>query len=208
MNRRSYQSEEGWLLTYADLMTNLLMFFAMMMAASQISRSKLQQISESLSGSASPESLVAIEAEIEKQIQEKGLAELVTAEIRDEGLEMSLNSGLVFNSGQATILTTMQGTLDDMLKTLQPYSAKYHFAVEGHADSRQFAGQGQFRSNWELSTARANAVRERLESVGIDRARVRVEGYADTVPLPAAELQGLNEEEKLARHRRVVVRIY
>ena len=63
-------------------------------------------------------------------------------------------------------------------------------------------------SNWELSTARANAVRARLAGVGVDEDRIRVEGYADTVPLPEEELEGLDEAECLARHRRVVVRIY
>ncbi|MEQ8977585.1 MAG: OmpA family protein, partial [Deltaproteobacteria bacterium] len=64
------------------------------------------------------------------------------------------------------------------------------------------------KSNWELSTERANAVRGKLEDVGVDRTRIRVEGYADTRPLPAKELEGLDEEERLARHRRVIVRVY
>ena len=63
-------------------------------------------------------------------------------------------------------------------------------------------------TNWELSTDRANAVRSRLELVGVARERVRVEGYADTVPLPEESLEGLPIEERLARHRRVIVRIY
>jgi hypothetical protein len=44
--------------------------------------------------------------------------------------------------------------------------------------------------------------------VGITRERIRVEGYADTIPLPETTLEGLSDEERLARHRRVIVRIY
>ena len=65
-----------------------------------------------------------------------------------------------------------------------------------------------FASNWELSSARAIVVRQRLEDVGIARGRVRVEGYADTKPLPEEQLKGLTPEERMARLRRVVVRIY
>ncbi|MGC4120587.1 MAG: hypothetical protein QM765_39610 [Myxococcales bacterium] len=51
-------------------------------------------------------------------------------------------------------------------------------------------------------------VRQRLEDVGVPRTRIRVEGYADTKPLSEETLKGLSPEERLARHRRVVVRIY
>ena len=33
MQRRTHSSDEGWLLSYADLITNLLIFFAMLLAA-------------------------------------------------------------------------------------------------------------------------------------------------------------------------------
>ena len=96
-----------------------------------------------------------------------------------------------------------------MLGTLTPYDERYAFAVEGHTDGTPIVGtHTKFASNWELSTGRANAVRGRLEGVGIDPDRIRVEGYADTIPLPADELEGLAEDEQLARRRRVVVRIY
>ena len=95
-----------------------------------------------------------------------------------------------------------------MLEVLLPYSSKYSFAVEGHTDATPIIGAGAFASNWDLSAARALVVRGRLEGVGIDRTRIRVEGYADTRPLPEAELAGLTPEQRNARLRRVVVRIY
>ena len=48
MQRRSHTNDEGWLLSYADLITNLLVFFAMMLAAAQISRTRMQQIAENM----------------------------------------------------------------------------------------------------------------------------------------------------------------
>ena len=120
----------------------------------------------------------------------------------------SLNSGLVFDSGEAKIRTDLGAVLESMLQTLVPYAGKYDFAVEGHTDNRPIAPGGTYRSNWELSTDRANAVRSRLETVGIDRGRIRVEGYADTKVLEEDKLKGLSEDERLARHRRVVVRVY
>lgn len=208
MKRRSYQSDEGWLLSYADLITNLLIFFAMLLAAAEISRTKMQRIASDISGIEAPESLASIQEQVDQRIAAEGLQELVRTSLSDDGLEVSLNSGLVFASGSAEILPSQLSTLDRMLTTLVPYSGRYDFAVEGHTDSTPIVGSAAYASNWELSTARANAMRARLSGVGLEEQRVRVEGYADTVPLPEDELEGLSDGERLARHRRVVVRIY
>ncbi|MBU0551867.1 flagellar motor protein MotB [Myxococcota bacterium] len=208
MERRTQDDNEGWLLSYADLITNLLIFFVMLLSAAEISQSKMQKIQQRLSGKASPTSLASIQKEVDAQIRAQNLEGLVTTELTDDGLKLSLNSGLVFDSGAALVKVDLEPVLASMLNTLVPYSKRYRFAVEGHTDDRPIAAGGRYASNWELSTARANAVRQRLEGVGVDAERVRVEGYADTRPLPEAALEGLSPEERLARHRRVIVRIY
>jgi chemotaxis protein MotB len=207
VQRRSYASDEGWLLSYADLITNLLIFFVMLLAAAQLSRTKMQQITQSLSGKEQPASLASIKEEIDAKVAKDGLQEMIRTDLTDDGLKLSLNSGLVFDSGAAVIRPEELSTVDQMLETLVPYADKYAFAVEGHTDSNPVVS-GIYKSNWELSADRANAVRERLQQVGVEAKRIRVEGYADTIPLPAASLEGLSELDRLARHRRVVVRIY
>lgn len=208
MQRRAKGHEEGWLLSYADLITNLLLFFVVLLTASNLSKGKMQQIAKSISGNASPSSLEAIRKDIDARIASKELQSLVRSKLSDEGLELSLNSGLVFDSGKAQIRPELEQTLSSMLQVLAPYSSKYNFAVEGHTDSTPIVNGGPFATNWELSSARAIVVRQRLEQIGIDRSRIRVEGYADTKPLPEEELGGLSADDRAARHRRVVVRIY
>ena len=208
MERRRRGHEESWLLSYADLITNLLLFFVVLLTAANLSKGKMQQIARNLSGEESPESLSAIKKQIDAKIAEKHLQEVVRIAETADGLELSLNSGVVFDSGRANIRTELDGTVASMLQLLTPYSRRYQFAVEGHTDSIPITPGGAFATNWELSSARAIVVRQRLEDVGIGRERVRVEGYADTKPLPEEELTGLDHDQRLARHRRVVVRIY
>lgn len=196
------------MLSYADLITNLLLFFVVLLTAASLSKGRMQQIVKSLSGSDAPASLESIRKELDAKIAANQLHELVNATVTPDGLELSLNSGLVFDSGQAKIRPELVETVSSMLQLLAPYSAKYLFAVEGHTDSTPLVNGTTFATNWELSSARAIVVRQRLEDVGIARARIRVEGYADTKPLPEDQLKGLNAEQRLARHRRVVVRIY
>lgn len=196
------------MLSYADLITNLLLFFVVLLTAASLSKGRMQQIVKSLSGTDAPASLESIRKELDAKIAANQLHELVNATVTPDGLELSLNSGLVFDSGQAKIRPELVETVSSMLQLLAPYSAKYLFAVEGHTDSTPIVNGTTFPTNWELSSARAIVVRQRLEDVGIARARIRVEGYADTKPLPEDQLDGLNAEQRLARHRRVVVRIY
>ena len=54
MQRRRQGHEESWLLSYADLITNLLLFFVVLLTAANISKGRMQQIVKSLSGSESP----------------------------------------------------------------------------------------------------------------------------------------------------------
>jgi chemotaxis protein MotB len=205
MQRRPHVTEESWLFSYADLITNLLLFFVVLLTAANLSKGRMQQIAKSLSGIESTQSLESIQREIDAKIAQQHLQELVRTNLTAEGLELSLNSGVVFDSGKSVIRPEHDQTVTSMLEVLGPYSKRYAFAVEGHTDSIPMTGN---MTNWELSAARAITVRQRLEEVGIARDRIRVEGYADTKPLPEEQLKGLSADERLARHRRVIVRIY
>lgn len=208
MQRRQKGHEDSWLWSYADLITNLLLFFVVLLTAANLSKGKMQQIAKAVSGEEQPQSLSSIKEEIDAKIVERNLQGVVETDVNDEGLELSLNSGVIFGSGQAKIQPAIEEALNSMLEVLVPYSGRYHFAVEGHTDSTPLTPGGQFPTNWELSTARAIIVRDRIETTGVDKNRIRVEGYADTIPLPEEELTGLDEAERKARHRRVVVRVY
>lgn len=207
MQRRAKGHDESWLLSYADLITNLLLFFVVLLSAANLSKGKMQQIARSISGAESPTSLESIRKEIDKQIAEQNLQELVRTAVKDDGLELSLNSGMMFDSGQAVVRPEHEATIASMLQVLARYSKKYSFAVEGHTDTNPMISLA-YASNWELSAARAISLRQRLEKSGVPREHIRVEGYADTRPLPEAELKNLGPPERLARHRRVVVRMY
>ncbi|MBX5484300.1 MAG: OmpA family protein [Myxococcaceae bacterium] len=208
MQRRHRGHEESWLLSYADLITNLLLFFVVLLSAANLSKGKMQQIAKSISGEESPESLESIQRKIDQEIAAKHLQDMVHSTLTEDGLEVRLDSGVVFDVGKADIKPEVEPVLMSMLQVLGPYSKKYNFAVEGHTDSTPLVNGSVYRTNWELSSARAIVVRQRLEESGVDRSRIRVEGYADTRPLPESELAGLKPEERNAKLRRVVVRIY
>ncbi len=71
-------------------------------------------------------------------------------------------------------------------------------AVTGHTDATPFRG-GTDRSNWDLSTERANATRRLLTEAGVAEARIEsVAGQADRQPL-------LADQPNAAANRRVAI---
>ena len=70
--------------------------------------------------------------------------------------------------------------------------------VAGHTDNIPISTK-RFRSNWELSSARAvTVVHALLRDPGVDATRVLVEGHADSQPLAPNDTP-----ENRARNRRV-----
>lgn len=205
--RRLKTGNEGWLTSYADLMTNLLIFFILIVSASEVQTGKMERVASRISGKSSG-TLAEAQKTVEQSIRDEKLEGKVTARISDAGLEISFNSGVTFASGKADVRPEMLDPLRKVLSGLVSYSSRYQFAVEGHTDRVPIAPSGGFRSNWDLSSARSLEVRERLESIGVPRDRIRVEAYADTRPLADSEVAGLAPDEALARARRVVVRLY
>lgn len=57
--------------------------------------------------------------------------------------------------------------------------------VSGHTDNVPVRSGGPYRSNWELSAARAASVAHELLDTGLDPTRLMVSGHADTQPRDA-----------------------
>ncbi|MCX6109539.1 MAG: OmpA family protein [Proteobacteria bacterium] len=205
--RRLRSTNEGWLTSYADLITNLLLFFVLMIAASHVQTSKMEKIAEALSGEAASESLESASKKVKQALEEQKLSQDVSVQMTDEGLEIAFNSGVTFASGQANILPSMETPMAKVLAVVKPYAEKYHLAVEGHTDEVPIRS-GAYKSNWELSSARAMQIREHLETVGVAAKRIRVEAYADTKPFTPEKGVELDRNTLLGRQRRVVIRLY
>ena len=86
-----------------------------------------------------------------------------------------------FGSGQARLSSAGKEMLDGSLEQLMADSdAK--IIVVGHADGTPVL-RGSYRSNWDLSQARANSAAKYLQSQGIDAGRIEAIGKAHTSPI-------------------------
>jgi chemotaxis protein MotB len=87
-----------------------------------------------------------------------------------------------FRSGSADLQPAFTQLLDQVGKTISQSNGRIY--IEGHTDNVPVVFNERFKSNWDLSGARAGAVADRISGVsGIAPGRMSVSGYADTRPL-------------------------
>lgn len=97
-------------------------------------------------------------------------------------------SEVLFGSGSAELGLDGQQQMNQLARTLLdvakaiPGDINWILRVDGHTDSQPIA-TAQFRSNWELSTARAIAVVRYLTAQGIPPERLAAAGFGEFQPL-------------------------
>lgn len=103
-----------------------------------------------------------------------------------------------FASGSAELAPEYRGLMREFRDVLAAQQGT--IAVQGHTDDVPIT-TARYRSNWELSSARAVSVAEQLLDGGVlDPRRLSVTGFADTRPLVAND-----SRESRARNRRVEI---
>ena len=86
----------------------------------------------------------------------------------------------MYASGGAEMSNKAAALMAEVTQSLKPLPNK--LAIRGHTDSMGFAPDSM-RNNWSLSTERADATRQFMQSQGINANRFsRIEGVADTNP--------------------------
>lgn len=114
-----------------------------------------------------------------------------------EGVYLEVNDNILFALGSAELKRDGATLLGELALLL--FEHQGIVSVEGHTDDRPIA-TNRFPSNWELSSGRATTVTRYLIGKGMDPARLRAVGYADTRPL-----ESNSTIEGRARNRRVAL---
>lgn len=204
-----HSSSERWLLTYADLITLLLVFFVVMFAMSQVDKAKYEKLKESLSTSmtvvgaggrdvtmiqggtgvlpqenviVAPEQLELerIARDVKEMAKEAGLEGQVETTMDKQGLVVSISNAGFFEPGEATLKGTVIPTLDRIARMLK--AADHDLRVEGHTDNIPIS-TAKYPSNWELSAVRATSiVRFLVERHSLAPRRLSAAGYGEYYP--------------------------
>jgi chemotaxis protein MotB len=129
-------------------------------------------------------------------------------DIRVVGDRFVFESSVLFDVGKADIsgagkqsLETLASAVLDLEREIPP-DIPWILRVDGHTDNRPLTGAGQYKSNWELSAARAVAVVQYLVSKGVEPDRLAAAGFGEFQPID----QG-TDEDSLARNRRIELKL-
>jgi chemotaxis protein MotB len=130
---------------------------------------------------ASAVNIMELQRELEAAIGQELRNHEVVMRVTPEGFVISLNELGFFNSGQAVLLPGAATKIQRIARVLSLHGLDLR--VEGHSDNVPIH-TAQFRSNWELSTARAMAVMVLLvDDSGFDPAKISVAGYGQYRPV-------------------------
>ena len=129
-------------------------------------------------------------------------------DIRVVGDRFVFQSSVLFDVGKADISPEGKQSLDSLaaavldLEREIPPDIPWILRVDGHTDNQPITGNGQYKSNWELSAARAVAVVQYLVSKGVEPDRLAAAGFGEFQPIDAG-----TDDAARARNRRIELKL-
>ncbi|THI90468.1 MAG: chemotaxis protein MotB [Nitrospira sp. CG24A] len=149
--------------------------------------------------------LTRTQEELSKSLQDEiAKGNITIQQVRDR-LTINMVDRVLFDSGQAQVKPAGVKVLkqvSDILKTVTDKQIR----IEGHTDNVPISSklQGHFKTNWELSTARATTVvRYLIDQGSVNRQHLSAVGYADTQPRASND-----SEEGRSSNRRIEIVLY
>jgi chemotaxis protein MotB len=192
----------AWKVAYADFVTAMMALFIVLWllnSSKQVQEAvggyfkdpsgTSKKVGSNMAGSGenfalTKDNMPKLKEELQKNIRKVSaldkLKDQIEMTVTAEGLRIELlesASGTFFDSGSPQPSASGKELLILLAKELAKLPNK--ISIEGHTDSKPYAGRGDY-GNWELSTDRGNAARRLMQQNGLASDQVtQVRGYAD-----------------------------
>ncbi len=206
----TYDDDANWLITYADLMTILLVFFVLLYSLAFFEKEKYEErievimrqlkqdqeskggmelfdLSADLNRKISLEDITGLRSrekalfkKINKFVRKTNLDKNITAESRNGKIILTVSGETLFSSGSARLNPSALPAFNRMIQIFDQFP-EFVINIKGHTDNIPISTQA-FPSNWELSAIRATTVLKHLISKGISPQRLTATGYGDIIP--------------------------
>lgn len=203
---------EGWLVSYADLMTLLFGLFVILFSISSVDKNKYEKLRKAVNEQFSDQKYESptdsVAKNLAQELKKNGL-NLKDVEIQQtlESVQISMRGSTFFESGKTELLAEGGSFVDRVSDSIIQSGNGYIVNVDGYTDDAPISTKF-FSSNWDLSAARAAKVVARLEEKGIPTDQLIATGHGASHPLvPNRTETGKPIFENMAKNRRVVIRI-
>jgi len=139
---------------------------------------------------------------LEERLKQEIADKQVRLEMMEKGLVITFVADVLFDSGKATIKPENYPALDKIAKVLAENLPYNYIGIEGHTDNEPIRYSG-WKSNWELSTARALSVLHYLvDQKGLSAERFSAIGYGEYHPVAPNDTK---EGRQLNRRVEIVI---
>ncbi len=201
----------GWLVTFNDLITLLMVFFVLLFSMGHINAGKSEKLVGAIQGALGVlREGKKLGVQLVRPVQPTGQANgdisgadsgkdsrapettrnamddlatdpEMTVVQTPKGMSITLSDGILFQSGVSELRPEGYPVLNKIIQVLHNNNSAVR--VEGHTDNVSIRN-GRFPSNWELSIARAVHVVKYFTDAGkIDPRRLSAVGYGESKPL-------------------------
>ncbi|MBA3053165.1 MAG: flagellar motor protein MotB [Candidatus Omnitrophota bacterium] len=154
----------GWMVTYGDLMTQLLIFFVMMFALAS-AMNELQ--------------LINLQKKMRQYVDRENLTNDVSLDVDERGLVVSFHGNKMYEKGDAEIKPEALKALSNLAAFVRPQPNEVR--IEAHADMTE--SPGKYISLWNLSSTRASFIAKQLiQNIYFPPYRLSSAGYAEQKP--------------------------
>ncbi len=151
---------------------------------------KISQLKSQLSD------LERAKAELESRLESEIDNNEVNVQMLDKGLVITFVSEVLFDSGKSELLATSTGKLSKVASVLKTTVSDLNVGIEGHTDNVPIKHSG-WKSNWELSAARALSVLHYLEDQeNIHPKRLSATGYGEFQPVSSNITKGGKQKNR------------
>ena len=161
-----------WLISYSDFMTILMIFFLLMYGYSYLAKDALFQMQgRQISYSEFSEKMHELKNRLDSNLQ-------INEDLKKIVVQMPDN--VLFSSGDARLAPEALRTIEELANSIKLVSGTV--IVEGHTDNVPVV-RGRYKSNWELSAARAFSVIDALTQAGVSPNRLSAWGFGENRPV-------------------------
>lgn len=123
------------------------------------------------------------EHQLNQQLESELQSDQVQIQQLKDRLRITIEDSILYPSGRADLSREGRALLDKLAPTLQQ-ATDHRIEVEGYTDDVPVGHhlKGKYKTNWELSSARAAGVVEYLQRKGIDPSRMTAAGHGQYQP--------------------------
>ncbi|EQC48909.1 OmpA family protein [Bacteriovorax sp. BSW11_IV] len=206
------ESGDGWLVSYADMMTLIACFFILMMAFANYDPAGFSKKAEELSKSFNKDQYKSSDIKLNELSDEVAkhpdIEKKAKITVKDSELAITFSGSVLFGEKSPDIDSEALPALDTLIDIIRSRDPNYKIIIEGHSDPYEFRSMPGIGSAWELGALRSAKVLARFEYLGFNPQKLVAVTKGDTEPVAEnVDEKGQPILENLPLNRRVIIKV-